>query len=156
MAIKAPQFDGGNNLPPEVQARISAVVARAVEKIDPELQEITKILKASGIQGSISFGMMPTMGIPSPFNQEFGFPFFPPTAPIPAPAKAPEMELVAGIKHILDNQFGECAEQILGMTYDPHFTTAQEIAKIMDAARKRDRESLARELDAISNKIKHL
>ena len=73
-----------------------------------------------------------------------------------APAKPLDNDLVAGIKQILDTSFGDTAQNILGTIYDPHFNVALNISKILDVARKRDRESLARELDTISAKIKKL
>lgn len=152
MGIKAPQFDGNQNLPPHVQEQISAVVARAVEKIDPELREITQILKVNGIHGHIEFGMMPTEGIPSLFMPGFPFPFAVPHPP--QPATPPANDLVRGIKKILDTSFGDCAEQILGMMFDPHYSVALDIARILEAARKRDQESVARELETIATKLR--
>jgi len=98
------------------------------------------------------------MGIPSPFGTEFKFldSFKMPHPPMSAPAKPLDNDLVAGIKQILDTSFGDTAQNILGTIYDPHFNVALNISKILDVARKRDRESLARELDTISAKIKKL
>lgn len=144
--------DGGN-LPPELAAQLDKIVSRMVTKCEPEMQEIVKLLHSHGIPGtSIELGMG---AIPSPF----GFPFGMPPVRIPVreeapPSSNPPEDLVEGIHKILDLTYENQRLDIIGMVYDRNHNTAFEIAKIMDAARKRDRESLARELDAMAKKIR--
>jgi hypothetical protein len=73
---------------------------------------------------------------------------------IPKEEKVPAEDLLDGITKILNIHFGAHQEQILGMILDRNRNAAFDIAKVLDAARKRDQESLARELENIIKKLK--
>lgn len=162
-------------MPPHVQSRISAIIERAMGKIDPELKEIAELMKANGINGTIQFGMAPLMypegvphgSIPSPLAalgivpDGYMAPVAPPMGavplrrpqPKPQPEVAADPDVVKSIKLILDHEYGEDVHELVGMIYDRNLNTAVTIGAILEAARKRDRESLARELEALVRRI---
>jgi len=72
----------------------------------------------------------------------------------PPPAPAPADDLVEGICKILNLNYENNCFNVLGIPFDRNRNAAFEIGKIMEAARKRDRESLARELEGLANKIR--
>lgn len=135
------------------------------------------ILKKNGIKGGIQFGMTPMIypdnvppgSIPSPLAALGIVPdgYMAPVAPMSPPpgavplrrTPAPAMDIQAdpdvtkGVKLILDHEYGEDAHNVLGMVYDRNHNTAVQIAGILEAARKRDRESLARELESLIKRI---
>ena len=69
-------------------------------------------------------------------------------------APAPADDLVEGIYKILNLNYENNCFNVLGIPFDRNRNAAFEIGKIMEAARKRDRESLARELEGLANKIR--
>lgn len=151
--------------PPEVAKQIDSVVSKMMDKCKPELEELTKILYSYGHDsGSIEFGVG---RIPSPIQEIFGLPvmpdpsitnrvfkFIPPlhTHPMP-PQNEPVGDLLDGIIQVLNAHFGVNQTDILGMILDKNRNVAHDIAKILEAARKRDQRSLARELETIIKKL---
>lgn len=151
----------GGNLPPEVAAEVDKIVSKMVRKVEPEMQEIVILLKKHGIPGT---SIELQMGALDP-EKVFGFPmrvdpsmmpgafrFERPTAPAPAPA--PANDLVEGIYQILGKFYENDTANFLGMIYDKNRIVSVEIAKIMEAARKRDQESVARELEGLATKVR--
>ncbi len=124
-----------NNISPEVAAELDKIVSEMVSKIKPEMQQITLFLKQHGIPGT-SIELM--MGAINPASN---------------PAPAPSNDLVDGITQILNHEFGENKQEILGMIYNKNNNVAFEIAKILEAARKRDQMSLVKELEIIIKKL---
>ena len=126
-----------------------------VSKCKPDMQALVALLKRNGINGTtieLDLRGIPFRMIPSPF-------FPPASVRIPVreetPAtQQPAEDLVEGIHKILDLTYENQRLDIVGMVYDRNHGTAFEIAKIMEAARKRDKESLARELDGLAKKIR--
>ncbi len=149
----------GSNIPPEVADELDKIVGEMVAKVEPEMQRVALLLKQHGIPGS-SIELI--MGVINP-EKLFGFPFrpdpsMPPgefrfTPPLPKSVPTPANDLVGGITQILNHEFGEDRQEILGMIYDKNRNVAFEIAKILEAARKRDQRSLARELENIIKKL---
>lgn len=62
-------------------------------------------------------------------------------------------DLVQGIKQILDMNYPYPEQNILGMIYSPNMIVAQSIAKILEAARIRDRKSFTIELELLIRKL---
>lgn len=80
---------------------------------------------------------------------------FPPGAPMPA--QAPQVlapDLLEGVEAILRKIFREEDSEILGMVYSPYKSAAVEIAKIMEAARKRDQQEVAAELEKLVKRFR--
>jgi len=147
----------GDNIPPEVAAELDKIVGEMVVKVEPEMQRIALILKTHGIPGTSIELMMDAIN----FEKMFGFPFkVDPSMPSntfrfePPPAPAPADDLVEGICKILNLNYENNCFNVLGIPFDRNRNAAFEIGKIMEAARKRDRESLARELEGLANKIR--
>jgi hypothetical protein len=152
----------GGNLPPEVAAEVDKIVSKMVGKVEPEMQEIVLLLKKHGIPGT---SIELQMGALDP-EKVFGFPMrvdpsmlpgsfrfaAPPVRP-PAP-KAPADDLVDGLYQLLNKFYENDQANILGMMYDKNHSAAYEISKIMENARKRDQESVARELEGLATKIR--
>lgn len=69
----------------------------------------------------------------------------------------PAEDLIQGIEKILREFFHDRAEDqnILGMLYSPFRACAEQVGKVLEAARIRDKESLARELDTLSKKLRY-
>lgn len=151
----------GGNLPPEVAAEVDKIVSKMVLKVEPEMKEIVLLLKQHGIPGTsieLQMGALDpekVFGFPmrvDPSMMPGGFKFERPTAP--APATAPANDLVEGIYQILGKFYQNDTASFLGMIYDKNRIVAVEIAKIMEAARKRDQESVARELEGLATKVR--
>ena len=147
----------GDNIPPEVAAELDKIVGEMVVKVELEMQRIALILKTHGIPGTSIELMMDAIN----FEKMFGFPFkVDPPMPSntfrfkPPPAPAPADDLVEGICKILNLNYENNCFNVLGIIFDRNRSTAFEIGKIMEAARKQDRESLARELEGLANKIR--
>ena len=135
----------GGNLPPEVAAELDKIVGEIVKKVELEMQRIALILKTHGIPGTSVELMMGAINPEFPLKEKmFGFP----SAPAPAD------DLVEGIYKILNLNYENNCFNVLGIPFDRNRNAAFEIGKIMEAARKRDRESLARELEGLANKIR--
>lgn len=145
-------------VPPEVSAQIDKIISAMVNKVEPEMKQIVLLLKQHGISGAtvgLNMGSLPV--------EAFGFPLkidpsMPPNAfrfepPMPAPAVNPANDLVEGIYQILNLNYENLRTDICGIVFDKNHNTAFEIGKIMEAARKRDKESLARELDILIKKL---
>lgn len=147
----------GSNIPPEVAAELDKIVSEMVSKVEPEMQRIALILKQHGIPGT-SIELM--MGAINP-EKLFGFPFRPdPSMPPntfrfePPQPQAPADDLVEGIYSILNINYDNYPFNVLGAVFDHNHNVAYEISKVMEAARKRDRESLTRELEGLATKIR--
>jgi len=135
----------GGNLPPEVAAELDKIVGEMVKKVEPEMQRIALILKTHGIPGTSVELMMGAINPEFLLKEKmFGFP----SAPAPAD------DLVEGICKILNLNYENNCFNVLGIAFDKNRSIAFEIGKIMEAARKRDKESLARELEGLANKIR--
>ena len=141
--INIPKYDG--NLPPEVAAELDKIVGEMVVKVEPEMQRIALILKTHGIPDTSVELMMGAINPEFLLKEKmFGFP----SAPAPAD------DLVEGICKILNLNYENNCFNVLGIPFDRNRNAAFEIGKIMEAARKRDKESLARELEGLANKIR--
>jgi hypothetical protein len=146
----------GSNIPPEVAAELDKIVSEMVSKVEPEMQRIALILKQHGIPGT-SIELM--MGAINP--EVFGFPFkTDPSMPPntfrfdPPQTQAPADDLLEGIYSILNISYDNNQFNVLGAVFDHNHNVAYEISKVMEVARKRDRESLARELEGLATKIR--
>ena len=152
----------GDNIPPEVVAELDKIVGEMVKKVEPEMQRIALILKTHGIPDTSVELMMGAINPEFLLKEKmFGFLFkVDPSMPSntfrfePPPAPAPADDLVEGIYKILNLNYENNCFNVLGIIFDRNRSTAFEIGKIMEAARKQDRESLARELEGLANKIR--
>ena len=76
-----PGFNPFGNLPPDVALVIDSIIARMVKKVEPEIQEIGRILRQNGSEGltvqmgvkpaSDSPAITPEIGIVSPYTGHF-------------------------------------------------------------------------------------
>ena len=76
-----PGFNPFGNLPPEVALVIDSIIARMVKKVEPEIQEIGRILRQHGSKGlTVQMGVKPAgdnpaitpeLGIVSPYTGHF-------------------------------------------------------------------------------------
>jgi hypothetical protein len=82
--------------------------------------------------------------------------------PVPKAAPAvhphvqqPAEDLLAGIEKVLRKVYSEVQdENILGAIYSPHKSVALEIAKIMEAARLRDRKEALAAIEQLANRFR--
>ena len=127
----AQQFNA-QSLPPEAAEQVRVIFNKMMDKVKTEIDELARILMAHGhhFEGF-------KIGVDEDIHE-----------------RVPASDLVMGIKQILDFQFGNNQQDILGMIYDPNYNTAIDIAKILDSARKRDHLSMIRELETIIKKLK--
>jgi hypothetical protein len=140
MLFKLPVSNGGN-LPPDVAAQLHQIIQKMVEKCEPEMQEMTKLFHSHGIPAA---------------SIEMGMGALPPDFKLPVEEKPIILsnDLVEGIYKILNLNYENFRTDILGVLFDKHRNTAVEIGKIMEMARRRDKDSLARELDVLAKKMR--
>ena len=116
--------------------------------------------------------MLRSMGIPVPpgakvqvsahrIHKHGSTPAKPPIASPGAPqqatggATAVPADLVAGITTLLRQMYPTVKDtEVLGAIYSPHHNAAVEISKVMEAARKRDRDEILRRMTEFLNSFK--
>lgn len=72
----------------------------------------------------------------------------------PVNGKPPADDLLEGVEALLRRIYKEEDTNILGMIYSPHKSAAFEIAKILEASRKRDQKSIADELQKLVDRFR--
>lgn len=118
-------------MPPEVKEELDNLV----KMVDPYLKHITEMLHKKGI---------PIEGI------EFGFGKMP---GLEKDEATPPSDLVNGIKKILDANYQNNVSEICGVMFDRNLMISREVGQLLVAARKRDKISLANELQQLINRL---
>jgi len=144
MMIPSPFNPPNNQPPPEIMALIP--------QLTPILQQILQGLKNYNLEvfeidvnGAV-FALTKNPAILSPSILSF----LKPPVRIPVKLEAPQ-DLVENITKLLQANLPRDDNFI----FNPHRTVANEIANMLEDARKRDKESLARELENLIKKFKN-
>lgn len=126
----------------EVPKEVDILYAELMAIAEPYLQKIVKIFRANNI---------PIDNVVVSSNPAH---LYANMSEIVPDNNLPPVDLVHGIRKILDINYQNKEENILGVKLDKNLIVANDISRILVAARKRDRDALINELNIIIGKIK--
>jgi len=140
-----------SELPSDISVKIKPLIEKMMKKIDPELKEIVKIFKEHSIEVDFQFEIEAK---PHNDTKQFLSPIQTRDFPKQSLISTHNLDLIGGIKKILDIYYPNSKNEILGVIYEKSDSVASDIAKILEAARLRDKYSLIKELEVVIAKLK--